>query len=61
MEHDVIARGGKLTKSISKKTDIVYVGHGAGPDKVKTAKELGFFEDGLKLVNPNSLTRIEPI
>jgi DNA ligase (NAD+) len=55
MEHDVIARGGKLTKSISKKTDIVYVGSGAGPDKVKAARALGFFEDGIKLVNPNSL------
>lgn len=55
MEHDVIARGGKLTKSISKKTDIVYVGAGAGPDKVKSAKELNFVEVGLMLVNPNSL------
>lgn len=61
MENDVVARGGKLTKSISKKTDFVFVGHGAGPDKVKTAKELGFFEDGIKLVNPNAITRIEPI
>lgn len=58
MEDDVYARGGKLTKSVSKNTDILYAGIGAGPDKVKKAKELGFIEDGITFTNPNSLTRI---
>lgn len=52
MENDVIARGAKLTKSISKNTDIIFVGTGAGPDKVKTAKELGFTEVDGMMLNP---------
>lgn len=58
MEDDVIARGAKLTKSVSKNTDIVFAGVGAGPDKVKKAKELGFIENELQLINPNSLTHV---
>jgi DNA ligase (NAD+) len=58
MEDDVISRGGKLTKSVSKNTDILYAGVGAGPDKVKKAKELHFIQDGIKFTNPNSLTTI---
>lgn len=58
MEESVISRGGKLVKSVSKKVDIIFAGTGAGPDKVKQAKELGFFEDGLMLVNPNTITPI---
>lgn len=61
MEGDVVARGAKLTKSISKSTDIVFAGIGAGPDKIKKVKELSFIEDGIKWVNPNSITRIESI
>lgn len=58
MEDDVISRGGKLTKSVSKNTDILFAGVGAGPDKVRKAKELRFIEDGIKFINPNSLTTI---
>ncbi|MNH65377.1 DNA ligase [compost metagenome] len=58
MEDDVISRGGKLTKSVSKNTDILFAGVGAGPDKVRKAKELRFIEDGIKFTNPNSLTTI---
>ena len=61
MEADVISRGAKLSKSVSKKTDILFAGVGAGPDKVKTAKELGFVVDGIMMTNPNSLTRILPL
>ncbi|MNI59721.1 DNA ligase [compost metagenome] len=62
METDVISRGAKLSKSVSKKTDILFAGIGAGPDKVKTVKELGFVAvDDIKWVNPNALTRIEPL
>lgn len=59
MEKEVISRGGKLTSSVSKNTDFIYVGDGAGPDKIKTAKELNFWEDGIRLVNPNTITRLE--
>lgn len=58
LEEDVIGRGAKLSKNVSKNTDILFAGTGYGPDKVKTAKELGFIEDGIKFTNPNSLTRI---
>jgi len=58
MEDDVISRGAKLTKSVSKNTDILYAGIGAGPDKVKKAKELGFTEIGIQFVNPASLTPV---
>lgn len=58
MEADVIARGAKLTKSVSKNTDIVFAGKGAGPDKLIQARSLDFFTDGIMLVNPNSKTRI---
>lgn len=59
MEESAISRGAKLVKSVSKNVDIVFAGVGAGPDKVKKARDLGFIEDGLQLVNPNSITRIE--
>lgn len=59
MEKEVISRGGKLTSSVSKNTDFIYVGDGAGPDKIKAAKELNFWEDGIRLVNPNTITRLE--
>ena len=57
MEDEVISRGGKLTKSVSKNTDIVFLGVGHGPDKAKTAKELGFTEVGAMLVNPKTLNK----
>lgn len=41
MEEWVQARGAKLSKSVSKNTDVIYVGAGAGPDKLKKAKALG--------------------
>ncbi|MNP89154.1 DNA ligase [compost metagenome] len=58
MEADVISRGGKLASGVSKNTDYVYVGAGAGPEKVRKAKELHFTEDGIRLINPNTVTRV---
>lgn len=52
MEQSVISRGAKLSKSISKNTDILYAGVGAGPDKVSTAKSLGFIQSDIEYLNP---------
>lgn len=52
MEHYVMSRGAKLTKKVSKNTDILYAGIGAGPDKVSTAKSLGFISDDIEYINP---------
>lgn len=55
MEDEVISRGAKLSKSVSKNTDIVFLGSGYGPDKYNSAKLLGFEELGGMLINPKTL------
>lgn len=52
MEESVVSRGAKLSKGVSKNTDIVFAGAGAGPDKVKKALDLGFIVNGIEYINP---------
>lgn len=52
MEENVISRGGRISKSVSKNTDAVIVGEGAGPDKLTKAKILGFTEVPDGFLNP---------
>lgn len=54
MEESVVSRGAKLSKNISKNTDIVFAGTGAGPDKVKKALDLGFIVNGIEYINPKA-------
>lgn len=57
MEESVIARGGKLVKSVSKNVDIVFAGTGAGPDKIKKALDLGFKQQGNQYINEKETTQ----
>lgn len=52
MEENVISRGGRVAKSVSKNTDAIIVGDGAGPDKITKAKILGFIEVPDGFLNP---------
>lgn len=52
VEEEVISRGARLSKSVSKMTDLVYVGLNAGPEKLNKLVEYGFIEDGIVWKNP---------
>ncbi len=57
-EEEVISRGAKLTKSVSKNTALVFAGTNPGPEKIEQAKQLGFTEiDGVIWVNPKVIDR----